>query len=291
MRNSLFAALGLMPGWSAPPVQPAPSAYTAPPDRFPPRLASLGYHIAFLNGAEVILPPVCTVPAGPYLMGSDPKKDKDARDNEKPQHSVTLAAFQIGKFPVTVAEYACFVRTGRREPDFWKEQLGKLDHPVGSIDWQDAMAYAMWLVERTGQPWQLPSEEQWEKTARGTDGRLYPWGDSFDASRCNTAEDHKLGTTPVGSYPNGASPYGALDMAGNVREWTSSLYKPVPYSFTGGRGAQAIPIEVHVLRGGSSRDRAASARAACIFFSQPNLGGFDFSYTNGFRLARAAPNS
>jgi len=110
VRDSLFAALGLMPGQSAPPVLPSPPVHAAPPDRFPPRLVELGYRVTFLNGAEVILPPLCDVPAGPFLMGSDPTTDKHAQPDEQPQHWVTQGAFQIGKFPVTVAEYACFVR-------------------------------------------------------------------------------------------------------------------------------------------------------------------------------------
>jgi formylglycine-generating enzyme required for sulfatase activity len=222
-------------------------AYVAPPDRFPPRLASLGYRVAFLNGAEVILPPLCAVPAGPFLMGSDPKRDKDAEKNEQPQHWVTLGAFQIGKYPVTVAEYACFLlataRPERKQPYFhlfprvtWAQQLAKrLDHPVVNVSWYDAMAFTQWLNACTGQAWRLPGEAEWEKAARGTDGRIYPWGDTFDASRCNTSEGRKGNTTPADSYKSGASPYGTLNMAGNVFEWTSSVSKRYPYEATDGR--------------------------------------------------------
>jgi formylglycine-generating enzyme required for sulfatase activity len=113
--------------------------YVAPPDRFSPRLANLGYHITLLNGAEVILPPLCDVPAGPFLMGSDPAKDKDAQDDEQPQHTLTLAAFQIARYPVTVAEFACFVRAGQKRPPNWRAQLVKLDHPVINISWHVAV--------------------------------------------------------------------------------------------------------------------------------------------------------
>ena len=89
---------------------------SAPPDQFPPRLAALGYRVAFLNGAEVLLPPLSTVPAGPFLMGSDPSKDSGAHVSERPQHKVDLGAFQIATYPTTVAEYACFVRAGHKEP-------------------------------------------------------------------------------------------------------------------------------------------------------------------------------
>ena len=174
---------------------------------------------------------------------------------------MTLGAYQIARYPVTVAEYACFVRaTGRVAPIgedgkqwqvSWQTQLReRLEHPVVMVSWQDAVAYAKWLAERTGQVWRLPSEAEWEKSARGTDGRLYPWGDAFDASRCNTSEGKKGTTNSVGNYPSGASPYGALDMAGNVWERTSTLFKPYPYVATDGR-ERAESTENRVLRGGS----------------------------------------
>ncbi len=122
------------------------------------------------------------------------------------------------------------------------------------------MAYAKWLAERTGQPWRLPSEAEWEKAARGTDGQIYPWGDTFDASRANTDEGKKGGTTPVGSYPSGASPFGALDMAGNVWEWTNTVYKPYPYVATDGR-ERLDSTENRVLRGGSWYFNLPGARA------------------------------
>jgi formylglycine-generating enzyme required for sulfatase activity len=168
-------------------------------------------------------------------MGSDPKRDSQAEDCEKPQHRVTPAAFQIGRYPVTVAEYACFVRAGHAAPQrgtyrpiTWDDQLKRLDHPVVCVTWHDAVAYAAWLAKLTGQSWRLPTEAEWEKAARGTDGRIYPWGDAFDKARCNVSESGIGTTTPVGSYPNGASPYGAQDMAGSVWEWASSLFKPYP---------------------------------------------------------------
>jgi formylglycine-generating enzyme required for sulfatase activity len=278
----------------AQPAAPAAPPHAAPPDRFPTRLASLGYRVAFLTGAEVILPPFCDVPAGPFLMGSDPKKDKEAdKDRELPQHSVTLTAFQIGTYPVTVAEYACFVRVGQQEPKGpfkqlqWAQQVsGRLDQPVINVSWQDVTAYARWLAERTGQPWRLPSEAEWEKAARGTDGRMYPWGDRFDVGRCNTRRAGKRGTTPIGGYPGGASPCGAQDMAGNVWEWTSSVVKPYPYNATDGR-ERANPTEHRVLRGGSCVHYARFARAAYRNETKP-----DFPFGDaGFRLARSVPSA
>jgi hypothetical protein len=196
----------------------SPQQIIMPAERLPPRLGQLGFAVARTqDGAEFIVPPVCTVPAGAFLMGSDPKDAIDGTFvSEQPQHRVTLAAYQIGKYPVTVAEYACFVHAGQKEPTNWQQQLGNLDHPVMYVSWRDATAYAQWLAERAGQPWRLPSEAEWEKAARGTNGRIYPWGDRFDASRANTGESKKEDTTPIGSYPSGPGPYGALDMAGNM---------------------------------------------------------------------------
>jgi formylglycine-generating enzyme required for sulfatase activity len=273
------------------PTSPATPSYVAPRDRFPPRLAELGYRVAFLNGAEVILPPLCAVPAGPFLMGSDPRRDRGAYDGEQPQHSVTVAAYQIGKYPVTVAEYACFVRaTKHSEPKShynrlrWAQQLSeRLDHPVVNVSWHDALAHAHWLVERTGQPWRLLTEAEWEKAARGTDGRLYPWGNAWNPANANTG---KNGTMPVGSYPGGASPYGAQDMTGNVWEWTSSLYQPYPYNATDGRERE-ISTEHHVIRGGSWNSRTKQARTA-IRGNLPLVPDFANGFI-GFRLALAVP--
>jgi len=270
-----------------------------PPERFPPRLAQLGFTGQILRGQEVIVPPLCDVPAGPFLMGSDPTQDREALDDEKPQHRVTLPAFQIARFPVTVAEYACFVRSGHAKPTNyfnslrWEDQLQRLDHPVVNVSWRDAMAYAGWVAERTGQPWRLPSEAEWEKAARwdpaSGHARIYPWGDQFDSNRCNTSES-KIGTTPVGSYAkgtrNGASPCGAQDMAGNVWEWTASVYKPYPYTTTDDR-KQARATENRVLRGGSWRCGARNARAAYRYRSDPVGTDGD----NGFRLVRAVPSA
>lgn len=166
------------------------------------------------------------VQAGEFTMGAD---DLEADDNEKPASTVFLGAFSIDKVEVTNARYlrcleagACTRPVGRGYDDPAKASL-----PVTIVSWQQAVAYCRWVGKR------LPTEAEWEKAARGTDGRPYPWGNRFEAERANVG--YTLGTAAVGSYPQGASPYGALDMAGNVWEWTSSLYTPYPYDPHDGR--------------------------------------------------------
>ncbi|HUY77515.1 MAG TPA: SUMF1/EgtB/PvdO family nonheme iron enzyme, partial [Ktedonobacterales bacterium] len=267
---------------------PPPPAPPIPADRFPARLASLGFTPRKLNGVEVIIPPLCDIPAGPFLMGSDKRRDSQAQDNELPQHSGTLAAFQIARYPVTVAEYACAVRAGAaKEPPkgtynslTWQDQLQRLDHPAVGVSWFDAITYVTWLAKTTGQPWRLPTEAEWEKAARGTDGRIYPWGDAWDKSRANTSDGGPGTTTPVGTYHSGASPYGAQDLAGNVWEWCSSLYKekypynPAVSEDLGNR------TDVRVLRGGSWSGSPQDARAAYRNGNNPDYS----NYWRGFRV-------
>src|SRR5262249_12480427 len=136
-------------------------------------LMQLGFSTSHAaNGAEYVIPPLCAVPPGDFLMGSDPAADIGAYNSELPQHRVTLAAYQIARYPVTVAEYAYFVQAGQQEPADWQQQLRQLDHPVVRISWHDAIAYAQWLSGCAGQPWRLATEAEWEKAARGTDGRI-----------------------------------------------------------------------------------------------------------------------
>ncbi len=165
--------------------------------------------------AEMVL-----IPAGEFQMGTDYLK-ADAQN--KPQHTVYLDAFKIDKFEVTNAEYARFVAaTGHRPPLNWSDGKfapGMERHPVTMVTWFDARDFCAWENKR------LPTEAEWEKAARGTDGRRWPWGERMDVKRLNTY--YSVGTTtPVGSYPLGASPYGVMDMAGNVSEWVDSELLP-----------------------------------------------------------------
>jgi formylglycine-generating enzyme required for sulfatase activity len=250
-------------------------------------LYNLGFRGYTIGGVECILPPLCPIPAGVFTMGSDKSRDQQARDDETPQYPVEVDAFSLGQHPVTVAEYACAVRANAvREPPErgsvdWAKQQTHPDHPVVCVSWYDAMVYAMWLAKLAGQPWRLPTEVEWEKTARGTDGRIYPWGDNFDKERCNTDEGGIRTTTPVGRYPKGKSLYHVQDMSGNVFEWTSSLFQPYPYR-KNDRREKPNSSDNRVLRGGSWGSDQQDARAA----SRNNLGRPDILYDFiGFRLA------
>lgn len=229
-------------------------------------------------------PEMILITAGTFIMGSDPKQDEYAREDEQPYHRLYLPDYYLAKSPVTNAQYLAFVQSTRHwPPAHWegrKLSKGREDHPVVNISWNDAIAYCRWLAKVTGQPYCLPSEAEWEKGARGSDGRLYPWGNQWDRQRCNSREGGSLDTTPVGAYPGGASPYGLLDMAGNVLEWTRSLHAPYPYDPKDGREDLEVQ-EARVLRGGSGGDNRFTVRCALRLRHDPIIR----YEARGFRVA------
>jgi formylglycine-generating enzyme required for sulfatase activity len=162
------------------------------------------------------------IPAGPFQMGSN-----DRHPDESPLHVVDIPTpYDIDLYEVTNAEYRDYLRaTGRSSKGIWPGGDFPPDlarHPVANVNWFEAKAYCEWRGKR------LPTEAEWEKAARGTDGRMYPWGNTMDVSRANIAESRIGHTMPVGSYPKGRSPYGLYDVAGNVWDWTEDWYKPYP---------------------------------------------------------------
>jgi eukaryotic-like serine/threonine-protein kinase len=227
-----------------------------------------------VDGMELVF-----VPAGDFLMGSD-DGDAYALSDEKPQHLVYLDAYWIDKTEVTNAMFARFVDvTGHDAGSNWRHVAnGKPDHPVVRVNWFTANAYCEWAGRR------LPTEAEWEKAARGTDGRWYPWGNERpDRSRGNI-HLRSLGTTAVGSYPAGASPYGVLDMAGNVWEWVADWYGADYYA----RSPRENPTGPEsglsrALRGVSWRDLVVTVRAAKRYRHVPN----SLSYNLGLRCARS----
>jgi len=180
-------------------------------------------------------------------------------ESEFAKESLTTGAYEITRTPITNRQYAAFVRaTGYPGPDVdpktwqgyglvhpysrtrrhaWRHQApppGREDHPVVLVSHADARAYADWLSRQTGRRWRLPTEVEWEKAARGTDGRRFPWRQTFDPGRANSADNGPFDTVPVRSYPTGASPFGLLDAAGQVFEWTSSRAGDGRYIVKGG---------------------------------------------------------
>jgi formylglycine-generating enzyme required for sulfatase activity len=247
-------------------------------------------------------PEMILIPAGEFLMGSDPKKDAETSGLEQPQHILYLSDYYLAKTPVTNAQYAAFIQaTNHDQPKYWNERKpprGKENHPVLYTSWYDAMAYCRWLSEFTGKSYLLPSEAQWEKGARGPDGRIYPWGDQWDASRCNYWEyfSEEYCITPVDAYPKGASPYGLLDMVGNIREWTLSiigwrsdndilgdgLHFGYPYNPHDGREYVDAPrVMFRVTRGGFLFGELWSVRCACRLYREADYVSDDI----GFRVA------
>lgn len=219
------------------------------------------------------------VPAGYFYMGSR------FHPREAPPRSVFVPEFEIAHVVVTVNQYLAFLEShqahlqrwwsqegwewlhGQREgwgrenryhPDGWEIQCctpARLYHPVVGVTMYEAEAYCAWLSYQKKRVIRLPTEEEWEYAARGDDGRPYPWGDEFDASRTNTLESERMATVATGSLDGDASPFGVLDMAGNVQEWTSSVYTILP-------GEIAPEQKMFVVRGGSFNDTAYGSRTS-----------------------------
>ncbi len=169
-------------------------------------------------------PKTVLIPAGPFLLGSD-----EGQANQAPRHQVDLPAFEIGRYPVTVKEFATFIEdTGQVVPSLgWPGQKpaeAQEKLPVTGVTWYLALAYCTWLSQKTGRTYALPTEAEWEKAARGPDGYRYPWGDEWLEGRCN-ADPGQI--KPVDAYAP-QSIYGGYDIVGNAREWTCSLWGSQP---------------------------------------------------------------
>ena len=217
------------------------------------------------------------VPGGEFIMGNDGNFD------HSPAHTVYLDSFYMDKYEVTNAQYKEFIKAkGRAMPRHWENGTypeGKADHPVVYVSWEDADAYCRWFGKR------LPTEIEWEKAARGTDARIWPWGNTFDVTKCNVESWEGSDSKPVGSYPDGVSPYGVYDMAGNVWEWTDSWYDAYPGSdYT----TTEFGKKLRVMRGGSwyHYDSLGPIGARCA--SRDRAVPQSVSYIVGFRCAIGA---
>ena len=218
------------------------------------------------------------VPAGKFTRGSS------HADDEKPVRSIYLNAFYMDKYQVTVGQYARYLKvTDMEEPPDWNimNQPQHLRRPVVNVTWEDAVNYCKWAGKR------LPTEAEWEKAARGTDGRIYPWGNEaptrLHANYGRSDWDNHQALTPVGSFEAGKSPYGIYDMAGNAWEWVFDWYGNEFY----GKGPEKNPIgpakgDTKVVRGGSWLYVPDFLRASFRFNADPS--GHQFGY--GFRCAK-----
>jgi formylglycine-generating enzyme required for sulfatase activity len=232
------------------------------------------------------------VPAGAFLMGSDPTKDSSAHDDEQPQHEVHLGAFWIDKTEVTNEEYEACVQANVCTPSAYADDpaYNHSGYPVLGVDWTNARAYCQWVGG------DLPTEAQWEKAARGTDGRIYPWGDELDETKANfcdvncylphqarSYDDGYERTAPAHDFPDGASPYGALNMAGNTWEWVLDCYDSDFYGTTAATSNdpenEMLRCNVAVLRGGSWASSYHAIRSASRRGVNPSGEG----YFGGFR--------
>jgi len=259
-------------GWFDPP----PPLVTIVNSSTPPDCTSAGTGwISPVDG----MPLVC-VPAGDFLMGST----GDTGNSEKPQHTVYMDAYWIDQTEVTNAQYARCVAAGdcqapgsveSNHRDNYYGNSKYADYPVIYVSWDDAVAYCEWAGRA------LPSEAEWEKAARGTDGRIYPWGNQVPNSGLLNFNMNIGDTTAVGSYPDGVSPYGALDMAGNVWEWTQDWYDENYYSSqtTWRNPAGPSSGDGRVVRGGSWVNNSRNVRAANRGWFAPVIRDID----QGFR--------
>ncbi len=241
---------------AAPSPTPAPAGATAPP-------ASID--------TEMV-----DVPGGKFTMGSDA-----GGPDSKPAHQVDVAAFKLDKFEVTNADFKKFVDATGYQTDAEKSgdkawtafAAGKDNHPVVKVSWNDATAFCKWAGKR------LPTEAEWEKAARGDDGRTYPWGNDWDPKKANVKDSGLRGTTAVGSFPTGASALGAMDMAGNVWEWTADVAKPYEGNTT---ASKLYGPNLYIIRGGGWFD--AKEQVASYFRNSavPTTANDDL----GFRCAK-----
>lgn len=263
---------------------------------------------------SLIFPKMLLIPAGSFIIGYSPVLTPALMENTRtdaPRHNLELYPFFISKYPITNAQFLAFIReTGYKTTSeiegygyahsqmtllpvagaSWKNPMGpnssvigKDDHPVVQVSWIDTLEYCKWLSNKTTKNYRLPTEAEWEKAARGTDGRIYPWGDDWDPAKTNANEVVMAQTTPVDYFsPGSDSPYGVSDLVGNTWEWCQNLYKEYPYSPNDGREDFKDLKSPRVLRGGAFGYNRRFVRSYERFRFEPT----GRSANGGFRVVR-----
>ena len=222
------------------------------------------------------------IPAGPFAMGDD----QGSAEDEAPEHQVNLSSFWLDKNEVTTGSYLACVDAGACAPagqfaNCNSSLTDRNDHPINCVDWTQANAYCEWAAKR------LPTEAEWEKAARGADQRKYPWGDVNPTGALLNYDSNAGGTQPVGSYPSGASPYGLLDLSGNVLEWTADYYAADYYTTSPTQDPQGPPPsaegDFRVVRSSSWNTGDARALTTTV---RNNFPATTSDPALGFRCAR-----
>ena len=238
-------------------------------------------------------PETIFIPSGPFWMGSEERDGIPS--HEMPQHEVLLAAYRIGKYPVTNIQYEEFINQSGRQVTSsmgWNGQRvppGYESHPVAGVTWYDALAYCQWLGEKTGRNYLLPNEAQWEKACRGENKNFYPWGDEFDADLCNQG---RTNISPVDAYP-AQNEYGCFDLVGNIRQWTCTLWGEkrlapdpkfaYPWKEDRRNDINASRQVRRVVRGSSMKDDIALLRCTVRSGENPDDAGLPGA-RHGFRV-------
>ncbi len=254
--------------------------YDTPPSAF--SASQTEFHAVTINSSKSA--PMAFIPAGEFAMGSD-----RGQDDEQPVHRVLVKAFYLETHEVTVARYAAFLMSQKADPPFkWNEATSGVHEskPVAGVNWYDARDYCRWIGRR------LPTEAEWELAARGTEGRMYPWGDAQPTrghANAGHTKWHGYDTlTNVGQFELGKTPNGVYDLAGNLWEWVADWYDATYYQFSqreNPSGPSAGPLRA--LRGGAWNNDAKTIRSANRAGYAPDARRNDV----GFRCAKDAPPS
>jgi formylglycine-generating enzyme required for sulfatase activity len=259
--------------------------------------------LGYLGDSRIGTGKMVRVKEGEFIRGA---LKGESHGDDKPVRHIYIDAFMIGKYPVTNEEFKEFISDKGYEkkkfwtlegwqwlkennilvPQYWYDRKWNgPNFPVVGVSWYEASAYAVWLSEKTGELYRLPTEAEWEKAARGADGYMYPWGDEFRQGLCNYRESGLNRTSPVGIFPEGKSPYGSFDMAGNVWELCSDWSEGDYYRKSPDRNPKGPSDGVfRVRRGGSWSSVVDLCRTAFRDYNRPT----ERTHNLGFRLVRPA---